>query len=74
MDNWVGIAVGVALIGLVFSDRRDIKRDWHSPARWWSRKPGEYQASRSPSQPLNVVLGLLLGTAAVIWGLIGLLT
>lgn len=74
VDNWVGIIVGLGLIALVVSDRSETKRNWSSPAQWWSRNPKEYWTSRGPSQPLNVVLGLFLGIAALSWGVIGLLT
>lgn len=65
------VLVGVALLWLVWSDRGAVRRDWKEPARWW--KPGEYWAARSPSQPLNVVLGTVLGLGAVVYGLIALL-
>jgi hypothetical protein len=74
LPGWVGIVIGVAILALVLSDRGGIRAAWRNPARWWSREPGEYWRSRAPSQPLNVVLGLVLGTAAVVYGVLWLVS
>ena len=72
MTGLLLLLVGVALLWLVWWDRGKIRRDWKNPARWWSFRTGEYWRSRSPSQPLNVVLGTVLGLAAVVYGVIDL--
>jgi hypothetical protein len=72
MPDWFAIVIGVVLLALVFSDRSRIREAWSSPKSWW--KPSEYWESRSPSQPLNVVLGVVLGVAAIIYGLASLLS
>jgi len=66
VTGWIGIAAGVLLLGLVLSDRNKIRQAWRAPARWW--RPNEYIESREPSQPLNVILGLVLGIAALAFG------
>jgi hypothetical protein len=70
MDGWIALLLGIALLGLVISDRGDIRGAWRHPSRWWSRDPAESMRSRVPSQPLNVFLGVVLGSAAVIYGLV----
>jgi uncharacterized membrane protein HdeD (DUF308 family) len=72
MHGWFAIVVGAALLALVFSDRSRIREAWGSPASWW--RPSEYWASRSPSQPLNVAVGVVLGLAVVIYGVVSLLS
>ena len=72
MPGWFAIVIGVALLALVLSDRSRIREAWRSPASWW--KPSEYWESRSPSQPLNVVIGIMLGLAAIIYGVVSLLS
>lgn len=74
MPDWVAIVIGIALLALVASDRRNIGGAWRSPSRWWSRDPAEYLGSRRPSQPLNVLLGLVLGIACVAYGVISLVS
>lgn len=74
MTGLLPLLVGVALLWLVWSDRRDIRRDWKNPAQWWSFKTGEYWRARAPSQPLNAVLGTALGLAAVVYGVIALVS
>lgn len=74
MPGWMALLLGIVVLWLVFDDRRDISAAWRSPARWWSRDPDEYFRSRAPSQPLNVVLGVTLGIAAVVYGLMTLIT
>lgn len=68
MTGWLGIVIGVFLLVMVFADRGSIRDSWRSPARWWVRR--EYQTSREPSQPLNVILGVVLGLAALIYGIV----
>jgi hypothetical protein len=68
MMGWIGIAAGALLLGIVLSDRGRIRHAWRAPARWW--KPNEYMDSREPSQPLNVILGLVLGIAALAYGIV----
>jgi len=72
MPDWFAIVIGMALLALVASDRRNIGRAWRSPSRWWSRDASEYVDSRRPSQPLNVLLGVVLGTACVLYGVVSL--
>jgi hypothetical protein len=74
VPDWLAIVIGLALLGLVWSDRRGIGRAWRRPARFWSRDADEAFRSRAPSQPLNVVLGVTLGVAAIVYGVIGLIT
>lgn len=70
MADWVALLFGLALLSLVIWDRRNIAQAWRQPARWWSAN--EHMDSSAPSQPLNVVLGLLLGGGAVAYGVISL--
>lgn len=76
VSDWLLLSLGLALLALVFLHRRDIPAAWRNPARWWAawRDPAEYMESRSPSQPLNVVLGVGLGMAAVIYAVVSLLS
>ena len=71
MADWAILLFGIALLGLVGWDARNIRAAWDRPARWWSAT--EYMDSRRPSQPLNLLLGLLLGLAAITYGLVALL-
>jgi hypothetical protein len=71
VPGWAGIVIGCALLALVVSDAANISNAWRSPARWW--KPVEYWRSRQPSQPLNIVLGITLGIAALVYGIISLI-
>jgi hypothetical protein len=72
MNDWVALIAGLALLGLTWSDRKNVRLAWKKPARWW--RPREHWAARAPSQPLNLVLGCLLGGAAVVFGVLGLVT
>ncbi len=72
MPDWAGIVLGLAILALIFSDRRLIARSWNRPARFW--RPNEMFEARAPSQPGNVVLGLILGVAAIAYGVYSLLT
>jgi hypothetical protein len=71
VTGWIGIVVGLFLLGMVFSDRGKMRQAWRSPARWW--KPAEVTDSREPAQPLNVILGLVLGAAALVYGVVTLI-
>lgn len=71
MTGWVGIVIGLFLLGMVFADRGNMRRAWRSPARWW--KPIEVTKSREPAQPLNVVLGVALGVVALAYGIVTLI-
>lgn len=71
MTGWIGIAVGLFLLAMVFSDRSNMRQAWRSPARWW--KPGEVTESSRPAQPLNVILGLVLSIAALAYGIVTLI-
>lgn len=73
MPDWLILMLGLVILAMVISDRRDIPAAWRRPARWWSRDPEEYWRSRAPSQPLHVVLGMILGTGAVVYGAIALI-
>lgn len=68
------LLLGVVVLWLVLSEWRGIAPAWRRPARWWSRDPEEYMRSRSPSEPLNVALGVVLGGAAVIYAIVSLIT
>jgi hypothetical protein len=74
MPDWLPILLGVALLGLVWSDRRRIRNAWRRPARFWARDPVEGFGAQAPSQPLNLALGLVLGIAAIVYGVVGLIT
>ncbi len=74
LPDWLVLGLGLAILGMIFADRRLIRSAWRRPARWYSRDPDEYMRSRGPAQPLNVLVGLPLGIAAVLYGAIGLLT
>jgi hypothetical protein len=74
MTGLVPLLAGAALLWAVWSDRGNVRRDWKSPARWWAFKTDEHWRSRSPSQPLNVVLGTVLGLGAVVYGILALVS
>jgi hypothetical protein len=74
MTGLVPLLAGAALLWLVWSDRRNLRREWMNPARWWSFKAAEPWRSRSPSQPLNVVLRTVLGLSAVVYGILALVS
>lgn len=71
MTGWIGVVCGLFLLGMVFSDRGKIRQARRSPARWW--KPGEFTESRGPAQPGNVILGVVLGVAALVYGVVTLI-
>ena len=71
MPDWAGIILGVVILALVFSDRRDIGRAWRRPARFWRADEG-FEA-RAPSQPGNALAGVILGLAAIAYGVYSLL-
>lgn len=73
VPDWLALVLGIVILWLVFSERRDIAWSWRHPARWWSRDPEEYMRSRSPSQPLNVLVGMALGVAAIVYGIVALI-
>jgi RsiW-degrading membrane proteinase PrsW (M82 family) len=72
MSDGLVLIVGLALLGLTWSDRKNVRQAWRKPARWWRLR--EYWDARAPSQPLNLVLGTVLGGAAVVFGVLGLVT
>jgi hypothetical protein len=72
MTSLALIAAGLVTIGLVISDRGEIRKNWRQPARWW--RLSESFDARAPSQPGNIVLGIVLGAAAIIYGVVTLLT
>ena len=72
MRDWVVLIAGLGLLALVWSDRKHIRQAWRKPARWW--RPSENFEAQAPSQPFNVLIGCVLGVAAVVFGVIGLLT
>jgi hypothetical protein len=72
MNDWIVLIAGLALLGLTWSDRKNVRQAWKQPARWW--RPREQWDARAPSQPLNLVLGTVLGGAAVVFGVLGLVT
>ena len=74
MPDWLILAVGVTILAMIYSERRSIGPAWRKPARFWSRDSQEAWSSRGPAQPLNLVLGLVLGTAAVVYGVVALVT
>jgi hypothetical protein len=71
MPDWAGIVLGVVVLAFVHSDRRFIRGAWQSPARFW--RADEFEA-RTPSQPGNLVAGVLLGVAAIAYGVVALVT
>jgi hypothetical protein len=74
MSGLFALGAGIVLLWLVWSERGSIRRDWANPARFWAIKSDEAVRSRAPSQPFNVVVGTLLGTAAVVYGVISLVS
>jgi len=64
------LLAGLFLLWMVWSDSGNIRGDWEKPSRFW--KHGEYWRSRSPSQPLNLVLPTVLGACGVVYGVIAL--
>jgi hypothetical protein len=72
MSDWMILIVGLALLGLMWSDRKHVRQAWKQPARWW--RPRENFDAQAPSQPFNFVLGCVLGAAAVVFGIVGLVT
>ena len=66
------LAAGLLLLYGVWSDRGNIRSAWKQPAAWWRR--GEYLKSRDPAQPLQLVLGTGLGIAAVIYGVVSIVS
>ena len=72
MSDWMILVVGLALLGLMWSDRKNVRQAWKEPARWW--RPRENFDAQAPSQPFNFVLGCVLGVAAVVFGILGLVT
>lgn len=74
LPDWLVLALGVVILGMIYLDRREIATAWRRPASPWSRDSEEAARSRAPSQPLNLVLGLVLGVAAVVYGVVGLVT
>jgi hypothetical protein len=70
MPDWAGIVLGVVILAFVYSDRRLIRRAWHGPARF-SRGQEAFEA-RAPSQPGNLAVGVLLGVAAIAYGVYAL--
>jgi hypothetical protein len=74
VPDWLVLGLGLVILGMIYADRRGIADAWRSPASPWSRDRDEAMRSRSPSQPVNLMFGLPLGVAAVIYGTIGLVT
>jgi hypothetical protein len=72
--DWLAILAGVLLLAFVWSDRRELREAWRQPARWWSRDPLEAFESRTPAQPLNVVVALVLGITAIVFGVLSVVT
>jgi len=72
VESLLVLAAGVLILGMIWSDRAKIGTAWRRPARFWKRD--EYWESRAPSQPLNVVAGVILGLAAVTYGIVTLVT
>lgn len=66
MPAWAGIILGIVILAFVFADRQLIGRAWRKPARFW--RLDEAWESRAPSQPCNVAAGLILGLAAIAYG------
>jgi hypothetical protein len=75
MPDVVILLVGLVILALVFADRDRVREAWRRPARWYAfRNPEEVMEARSPAQPGNVLVGIILGAAAVIYGIVGLVT
>lgn len=74
VPDWAGIPIGLALLGLVFMERRRAAPVWRNPARRWSPDPEEFLEAGSAAQPLKVVLGETLGLAAFVWGVVSVLS
>jgi hypothetical protein len=71
MPDWQGSCSESWSWAFVYSDRRFIRGAWQSPARFW--RADEFEA-RAPSQPGNLVAGVLLGVAAIAYGVVALVT
>ncbi len=71
MPDWAGIVLGVVILAFVYSDRRLIGRAWRNPARFWRADEG--WEARAPSQPGNAVAGIILGVAAIAYGVYSLM-
>ncbi|HEX6695733.1 MAG TPA: hypothetical protein VF080_03035, partial [Solirubrobacteraceae bacterium] len=74
VSDWLVLLLGLVLLGMVFSERHDVPRAWKRPSSWLTRDPQEAMRSRAPSQPLNAVLGVILGLGAVVYATIALVT
>jgi hypothetical protein len=74
MTEVVMMVIGAVVLCLVWADRGNVRGAWRNPAKFWARNPHEYARSREPSQPLNVVLGTVLGIVAVVYGVVSLVT
>ncbi len=74
MPDWLILAIGVTILAMIYSERGAIGPAWRQPARFWSRDPQEHLRSRGPAQPLNLVLGVVLGVGAVVYGVVALVT
>jgi hypothetical protein len=75
MPDWVVLILGVLILALIFADRHRVRDAWRNPSRWYAVwNFDETWDSRAPSQPLSVVLGIVLGVAAIVYGVVGILT
>lgn len=70
MPNWLILVIGLIILGLVVADFGAARNAWRSPSRWW--RANEAMDSRKPAQPGNLLVGLLLGGAATIYGIVSL--
>jgi hypothetical protein len=68
------LLVGLVVLALIWSERDEITTAWSAPSRWWSRDPQGAFRARAPAQPGNLIIGGILGVAAVIYGALALLT
>jgi hypothetical protein len=71
VDDLLLIAGGTVILAMIWSDRHKIPSAWRKPARFW--RTGEYMESREPSQPFNWTVGLLVGIAAIVYGVLSLI-
>ena len=72
MTSVLILLLGVVMLWMLWSDRGGIKRDWRAPANSW--RVDEAWRSRAPSQPALLVVGTPVAVAAVVYGVVSLVT
>ena len=74
MTDLIVLGLGLVMLWMIYADRGRIREQWDRPPTGSWNDPDTIERLNAPSHPSKLMFGLPLGIAAVIYGVVGLVT